>query len=221
MEKQSPIHALHVAANAKFIDICDWQIPVHYGSQVDEHHAVRQHCGVFDLSHLTVVDVGGRLATEWLRYLLTGDVAPLTHDQVLHCCLCRDDGGVIDHLFVYRLETERYRLIANAETRSRIHSWLEDERHDEIELSYPNEYALIAVQGPQSMQLLLKTLAPHVPLDSFRSLEKFKFCSVDGWLVSRTGYTGEDGLEVMLPAAQAASFWQACIDEGCRFAPHG
>jgi len=183
-------------------------------TSVDEHHAVRQQVGLFDLSHLTVIDVSGRGVTEWLRYLLTGDVARMSVGQVLHACLCRDDGGVIDHLFVYRLDDERYRLTANAETRPRVRSWLEDERHDEIDLAYPDDEVLLAVQGPASMQLLLKVLEPHVPLNSVRGLEKFQFFLSNGWLVSRTGYTGEDGVEIVLPEAQAVALWQALLDEG-------
>lgn len=216
--RRTPLHAAHEAAGATLVDFAGWRLPVRYGSLIEEHHAVRRAAGVFDVSHMTVLDIGGADATEWLRSLLTGDVATLTNGAALYACLCNEAGGVIDDLIVYRLEAQRYRMIVNAATREADLAWLERHKQGDVTLVQPADIAMLAVQGPHALDnaahAFERALPGRVDAAALAALERFHAMALEDLFIARTGYTGEDGLEIVLPAERAVPLFDALCAAG-------
>lgn len=192
-------------------------MPLHYGSQIAEHHAVRRNAGVFDVSHMTVVDVAGAGATEYLRHLLANDVGRLAEGQALYSCMLDARGGVIDDLIVYRradLQSGNYRVIANAATRERDLAWMRAACNNfDVALQVRDELAMLAVQGPAACELA----APQLPAPlatAALALRPFHAAESGSLFVGRTGYTGEDGWEILLPAADAGQFFDTLLGAG-------
>jgi len=213
---KTPLYQAHIDVNAKLIDFHGWQLPIHYGSQLDEHHSVRQSAGVFDVSHMTVIDIVGEHAQSWLRSILTNDVAKLDTTEALYSCLCNAQGGVLDDLIVYKLSDSRFRLIVNAGTRDKDIQWLQQHLRANVQLELPEDIAMLAIQGPYAeakLETALKTTAIDMDV---RSLKRFGAIEHAGWFVGRTGYTGEDGFEVILPAEHAPLFFSTLLDQGVR-----
>jgi aminomethyltransferase len=220
MLNQTPLHAVHQEMGGKLVDFSGWSMPVNYGSQIEEHHAVRRDAGMFDVSHMTIVDVLGPQAKQFLQYLLANDVARLqTPGKALYSAMLNPRGGVIDDLIVY-LMTWGYRLVVNCGTRAKDLEWIGQQADDfAVEVQERPELAMIAVQGPNArarVDALLSTeqQALVAPLGVFSGV----FLTGDraDWLVARTGYTGEDGYEVMLPGEQAEALWRALVNAGVR-----
>ena len=211
----TPLYDAHLAAGGKLVDFSGWQLPIHYGSQIDEHHAVRRTAGMFDVSHMTVVDVGGTGALAWLRRMLTNDVAKLEPGRALYSCLCNDSGGVIDDLIVYHIDNHQFRIVVNAATREQDIAWLQQHQADDVTLSFPEDLAMLAVQGPEAVPLAAHVLNDvlHNSVD-LAEVARFGAVQRGEWFVARTGYTGEDGCEITLPATLAADLWQRLLDAG-------
>lgn len=208
---RTPLFDAHRALGAKLVDFGGWEMPLHYGSQIEEHHQVRRDAGMFDVSHMLVVDVEGGEAKTFLLALLANNVGRLTQPgKALYSCMLNEEGGVIDDLIVYFLGEGRYRLVVNAATAENDFSWLESQRGrlaPRVRLAPRRDLAMIAIQGPNARR---KTWTAEPPLRSCSDrLGVFFGAGCAQWFVARTGYTGEDGFEVMLPAAQAAPFWGA------------
>ena len=211
--KRTPLHAAHLDAGARMAPFAGWHMPVAYGSQIDEHHAVRRAAGMFDVSHMTIVDAAGPDATAYLQRLLANDVARLDRRRggggctALYSCMLNERGGILDDLIVYRLGDDSYRLVVNAATRDKDLAWLAGQAGGfQVDLSERQELAMIAVQGPAGRE----AVAPLAPgTADVGALAPFAAVRTDGWLLARTGYTGEDGLEIMLPARQAPELWRA------------
>jgi len=207
--RRTPLFAAHVAAGGKMVDFAGWEMPLHYGSQLAEHHAVRAAAGMFDVSHMTIIDVAGDRATSYLRRLVANDVGKLQQSgKALYGTLLNDSGGVIDDLIVYRREAG-YRLVVNASTGDKVLAWLaanNDERVDIVEQAL----AMVAVQGPQAIDRfeVAAGWSAVTDIDPFSAVER------GAWMVARTGYTGEDGVEVMLPNAAAVTLWEALLAAG-------
>jgi len=205
----------HVEAGARMVDFVGWNMPINYGSQIDEHRAVRTDAGMFDVSHMTVVDIRGPQARAFLAYLLANDVARLREPgRALYSCMLNQAGGVIDDLICYFLDEQWFRLVVNAATRDKGLAWLARNGMDySISLTEHFELAMIAVQGPNARDrvhgLLPAELAAEVA-----SIRSFSAVSRDGYFVGRTGYTGEDGYEILLPGEAAGAFWNALRDAG-------
>ena len=214
MGLRTPLHDLHVALGAKMVDFGGWDMPLHYGSQVEEHHQVRSDCGVFDVSHMTVVDVAGVQAGEYLRRLLANDVARLDEvGKALYSVMLNASGGVIDDLIVYRT-AEGYRLVVNAATRAKDLAWLQAQAEGfAVELAERAELAMLAVQGPHAIERCLQLLSP-ARAAMVRELKPFRGLALGEWFIARTGYTGEDGLEIILPAAEAPDFFNELVGAG-------
>jgi aminomethyltransferase len=213
---ETPLHSIHLATGARMAPFAGYDMPLHYGSQLDEHHAVRAAAGVFDVSHMAQADVTGPQAEVWLRRVLAGDVARLTDGQALYTCLLNDHGGIVDDLLVYRLGAERYRLVLNAARRQVDLDWLRAQLAGlDAVLAPRGDLAMLAVQGPQARALADGGL-PAALRAPVAGLRRFTAAEHADWLVARTGYTGEDGYEIMLPAAEAAALWQALIGAGVR-----
>ncbi len=192
-----------------------WEMPLHYGSQLQEHHAVREQVGLFDVSHMTVLDVTGAAALDWLRLLLANDVARLpAPGAALYSAMLNERGGIIDDLIVYRLETG-YRLVCNAATRGRVNEWIARQaRGRAVKVIEWTDGAIIAVQGPAARAALGRVLPGHAA--AIAALAPFRTLWCGDWLVARTGYTGEDGFEILLPAAAATSCWRSLQAAGGR-----
>ncbi|ACO80833.1 glycine cleavage system aminomethyltransferase T [Azotobacter vinelandii CA] len=219
MGLRTPLYDQHLALGARIVDFGGWDMPLHYGSQVEEHHQVRRDCGVFDVSHMTVVDVLGADAGIWLRRLLANDVAHLkSPGKALYSVMLNERGGVIDDLIVY-LADFGYRLVLNAATRERDLDWIRGQAAGfVVELRERRDLAMLAIQGPKARartgELLAASRAALI-----HELRPFEGLTEGDWFIARTGYTGEDGLEILLPAAQAPDFFNDLVGAG--IAPGG
>lgn len=214
MGQRTPLFDLHLALGAKLMDFGGWDMPLHYGSQVEEHHQVRRDCGVFDVSHMTVIDVGGPDAKPWLRHLLANDVEQLqVVGSALYSTMLEPEGGIIDDMLVYLLDNG-YRLIVNAANRDKDLAWLHAQavEHDVV-VRHRNEMAMLAIQGPKA-RLRLSQVLDQGQAQVVQALKPFEARSVGGWYIARTGYTGEDGIEIMLPAAHAPALFNDLVGAG-------
>ncbi|MEP7275423.1 MAG: glycine cleavage system aminomethyltransferase GcvT [Betaproteobacteria bacterium] len=225
MSKTTTLHALHRAAGARMVDFGGWDMPLHYGSQIEEHHAVRRDAGMFDVSHMRVVDLHGEGAREFLRYALANNVDKLkAPGKALYSCLLGDDGGVRDDLIGYYLRDDFFRLVVNAATADSDLAWLaalRDRRGgpaDCIVLKPRDDLAMIAVQGPNARaktgQALPEWAAPTGVLAPFHAV--FAPGAQGDAFVARTGYTGEDGFEIVVPEGAAAPLWNALVAAGVK-----
>jgi aminomethyltransferase len=195
------------------VDLGGWDMPVNYGSQIDEHRAVRTDAGMFDVSHMRVVDLEGAGTRDFLRYLLANNVDRLkTPGKALYSCLLKPDGTVLDDLIVYLLRDDYFRIIVNAGTADSDIAWFRErlaERSWGAKLTPRPDLAIIAVQGPNAARVLPKALP--AASSAVSSLKPFHATLIPGaageLMIARTGYTGEDGFEVVLPAAEAAGLW--------------
>ena len=211
VSRPTPLTAVHRALGAKMVDFAGWDMPLAYGSQIEEHHRVRRDAGMFDVSHMLAADVRGGDARSFLRRVLANDVAKLqVMGTALYSCLLNEAGGVLDDLIVYFLAEDRFRLVVNAGTADRDCAWLGQQRArfaPSVVLEPRRDLAILAVQGPRARDRTMgasPALRPVAePLDYFQAVE------TDGMLVARTGYTGEDGFEIMAPAGRAVGMWHA------------
>jgi aminomethyltransferase len=199
------------------VDFGGWDMPVAYGSQIEEHQAVRRSAGVFDVSHMCIVDVTGARARDLLSRLLANDIGRLTTlGKALYTCMLNDSGGVIDDLIVYRMEGGDYRLVVNAGTRDKDMAWIGAHAASlDVSLLERRDLAMLAIQGPQARERTASLLS-YDGSRTVLALETFFAARLGEWFVARTGYTGEDGFEVMLPASEAGSFWQRLNGAGVR-----
>jgi len=215
MGSKTPLYEQHVEAGAKIVDFGGWDMPLHYGSQKDEHHAVRNNVGVFDVSHMTIVDLRGDGVREFLRQLLANDVVKLQEPgKALYTAMLNEGGGVIDDLIVYFMNETWFRLIVNAATREKDVAWIRQaaESHDVTVTERP-ELAMVAVQGPNARELA----APCIDAEwreQALALKLFTGMEAGDLFVARTGYTGEDGWEIVVPEERAADIWKQLIAAG-------
>jgi len=211
--KRTALYEAHRNAGGKLVDFGGWDMPLHYGSQIEEHHAVRRHAGMFDVSHMTVVDVKGEQAMAFLQYLLANDVAKLKQDgKALYSAMLNEEGGVMDDLIVYRMPCD-FRMVVNCATREKDLAWMRTQAESfAVELIERTDLAMLAVQGPEAIAKV-KAVCPQAA-EVIASLSVFQGLEQDGWMYCRTGYTGEDGLEVMIPDAQVPEFWEALLAAG-------
>lgn len=219
MGQRTPLYDLHVALGAKIVDFGGWDMPLHYGSQVEEHHQVRRDCGVFDVSHMTVVDVTGSQAKAYLQHLLANDVDRLqVLGKALYSGMLNEQGGVIDDLIVY-LTAEGFRVVVNASTRDKDLAWMQQQSAGfDVALQHQAGLAMLAVQGPQARAKTAE-LVSAARAALIQELKPFQGLPEGDWFIARTGYTGEDGLEIMLPAEQAPGFLNELVGAG--IAPAG
>ncbi|HUH40656.1 MAG TPA: glycine cleavage system aminomethyltransferase GcvT [Castellaniella sp.] len=218
MSSHTPLHAVHVALGAKMVDFGGWDMPLSYGSQLEEHHAVRQSAGVFDVSHMLNIDVAGGGAQDFLRRLLANDVARVAghSGKALYTCMLRPDGGVIDDLLVYFLAADSWRLVVNAGTAEKDLAWMRAQAAAwgaDVTLTPRRDLSMLAIQGPQARDLVWQ-VRPEWKAAT-QDLKPFTGTCIDeSTLVARTGYTGEDGFEVVLPASGVETFWNALLAAG-------
>ena len=217
MTQQTILNASHRALGARMVDFGGWDMPINYGSQIDEHHLVRRDAGMFDVSHMTVVDVRGTRVRAFLRYLLANNIDKLkTAGKALYSCMLNEQGGVIDDLIVYFMDEEFFRVVVNASTRDKDLDWMA--RHASAfgaTLQERRDFAMIAVQGPNARAKAAGLLSAAGAAKALK-LGKFVGAEIDGLFVARTGYTGEDGFEIMVPESEAVAFWQKLLDAGVK-----
>lgn len=215
MSKQTPLHTLHQQAGAKLVDFAGWDMPLHYGSQLQEHHQVRRDAGMFDVSHMAVTDISGAEAQAYLRYLLANDVAKLQQPgKALYSCMLNQTGGVIDDLIVYFINENQYRIVSNAGTRDKDAAWVREQAKPfKVTITARDDLAIIAVQGPNACAKT-NALFDTTQQKTLENLTPFMAAQIADYFVARTGYTGEEGYEIILPANMAADFWQKLIAQG-------
>jgi aminomethyltransferase len=204
------------------VDFGGWDMPVNYGSQIEEHHAVRRDAGIFDVSHMCVIDVRGPRVREFFSRLIANDVAKLKESgKALYSCMLNEAGGVIDDLIVYFLDENFFRVVVNAGTRDKDLAWMRGIAPSfGVELTERTDLAMLAVQGPNARTRVI-SLLPEQYRSLAQSLEPFYGKQLGDWFVARTGYTGEDGFEIMLPAGEAPGVWSRLNELGVKSAGLG
>jgi len=210
--QRTPLYQAHLAAGARMVDFSGWEMPINYGSQIDEHHQVRQNAGMFDVSHMTVIDIRGEQARVYLQRLLANDVARLTEPgKALYSCMLNPQGGVIDDLITYYLADDDYRVVVNAATREKDLQWMRKQAEPfDVILTEQTELAMIAVQGPKAREKVLSVL-PAEHAGSAAVLKAFFAGRFGDLFIARTGYTGEDGFEICVPNGQAEDLWNQLL----------
>ncbi|MBN8802715.1 MAG: glycine cleavage system protein T [Lysobacteraceae bacterium SCN 69-123] len=222
MTLKTLLNETHRSLGAKMVDFGGWDMPIHYGSQIDEHHLVRRAAGMFDVSHMTVVDLKGARTREFLRQLLANSIDKLkVTGKALYSCMLNAQGGVIDDLIVYFLADDLFRMVVNASTREKDLAWIR--QHAQafgVDVIEREDLAIVAVQGPQARALVAGLVAEgdRAALEKLGRFAALDVASADGvpLFVARTGYTGEDGYEVLLPQAAVVGFWNALLAAGVK-----
>lgn len=220
MGLKTALYDTHVSRGAKIIDFGGWDMPLSFGSQLEEHHAVRRDAGMFDVSHMCVIDLMGVRGREFLRFLLANDVGKLRiPGQALYSCMLLPGGGVIDDLIAYFMTESWFRLVVNAGTRHKDLAWIgEHAAPFGVAVRERTDLAMIAVQGPHAIAKTVPLLSAAHRAAAMQ-IPRFSGTTLDSWFLARTGYTGEDGFEIMLPAQEAAKTWEALLAHG--IAPAG
>lgn len=217
MLKQTSLIEEHRALKARLVDFAGWEMPIQYASQVDEHHAVRSHAGMFDVGHMRALDLHGTRGREFLSQLVANDVAKLKDvGKALYTCLLQEDGGILDDLIVYFLSEDCFRLVVNAGTAEKDFDWINAKAKPfGVEVRCREDLGIIAVQGPQARALAEKCLPPGLAPRA-AGLKPFNACWQQGLFIARTGYTGEDGYEMIAPHAAVLSMWKALSQAGVK-----
>ena len=214
--QRTPLNAVHRGAGARLVDFAGWEMPLHYGSQIEEHYAVRRDAGMFDTSHMLAIDAAGAVTGALLRYALANDVDKLREPgSALYSCLLREDGGILDDLIVYHMDADRYRIVVNAATAGKDQAWLDALRAQhfpQAALRPRRDLAMIAVQGPHAREKVWAAL-PDTRAPS-ESLQPFSAVVARDLFIARTGYTGEDGFELLVPAGTAEEAWKRLAAQG-------
>ena len=221
--QHTPLHAAHLALNARMVDFGGWDMPVNYGSQIDEHRAVRTDAGMFDVSHMRVVDFEGDAVREFFKHAIANNVDKLTTPgKALYSCLLNDNGGVIDDLIVYYFSETNFRVVVNAGTAEKDIAWfgqLNAEGKFNLSITPRRDLAIIAVQGPnareKTWQVLPDTRAQTQDIKPFNAAV-FPSTQYGELMLARTGYTGEDGFEIVVPATQVEALWNALAAAGVK-----
>jgi len=216
MGQRTPIYTLHVDAGAKMVDFGGWDMPIHYGSQLEEHHMVRQDVGICDVSHMTVIDLRGPQAKAYLQHLLANDVERLeVPGKALYSAMLNETGGVLDDLIVY-LDGDGYRIVVNCATLEKDLAWMSQQTSGfDCQLHERPELAILAIQGPNALAKVSAVVSPE-RADLIAKLKPFIGAWSGEWFIARTGYTGEKGVEIILPGTDAQNLWQALVASGVR-----
>ena len=214
--KHTPLYQAHIDAGGKMVDFGGWEMPLNYGSQIEEHHQVRNDVGMFDVSHMTTVDFKGVEAKKFLQTLIANDVEKLkTQGKALYSCMLNEAGGVVDDLIVYYQDDENYRMVINAGTTEKDIAWINAQAEGfDVAVEPKLDLAMIAVQGPNARAKVFEAM-PGVE-DVAGELKPFNSASLGGLFIARTGYTGEDGFEIMLPEKSAEFTWKMLMEVGVK-----
>ena len=208
MLKRTPLYQAHVDMGAKLVDFGGWEMPLHYGSQVDEHHKVRTDCGMFDVSHMRVLDLAGPDCRNFIRYLVANNVDKLqVPGKALYSAMLNPGGGVIDDLIIYFMSESWFRIVVNAGTAEKDIAWMREKSSGySVEITPRMDLAMIAVQGPNAREKLWQAIPGS--REATEALKPFNAAEYGAYFIARTGYTGEDGFEIMLPAGESDALWK-------------
>jgi len=216
---KTPLYEKHKELGAKIVDFAGWDMPVYYSSVIDEHVTTRTKAGLFDISHMGEIFVRGKNAASFLQKILTNDIENLSDGKAFYSCMCTESGGVVDDLFVYRFSSSKYMLVVNASNIQKDFEWLlkKKEFFEDVFLENKSEeYAKLDLQGPKSEDIL-KIIVPG----RITELKRFHFIELEvesvSTIISRTGYTGEDGFELYLPSGSASKVWDKILEVGSKF----
>ncbi|MBM7454817.1 aminomethyltransferase [Oceanisphaera litoralis] len=217
MTQQTVLHPQHLEAGAKMVDFHGWDMPINYGSQLDEHHVVRKDAGMFDVSHMTIVDVTGSQAKPFLQTLLANDVARANQPgKAIYSPMLNEQGGVIDDLITYFFAEDDYRMIVNSATRDKDLAWMSKQAQGfDVTLTERPELAMIAVQGPNAKAKAAQVFNAEQNA-AVEAMKPFFGVQAGDLFIATTGYTGEDGYEIVVPVDQAPALWNALKDAGVR-----
>lgn len=217
MSKKTALYDQHVKAKALIVDFSGWQMPLHYGSQIAEHHAVRKSAGIFDVSHMGVVEITGTDTVNYLRFMLANDIAKLKNTgDAIYSCMLNENGGVIDDLIAYRYTDAHFRLVINAGCREKDFAWLQlHAKKFDVNLKMRDDLCMIALQGPDAIAKLEFIFDKEI-FEKVSALKPFQFYTPTptDTVIARTGYTGEPGVEIILPVENALKTWEKCIALG-------
>jgi aminomethyltransferase len=216
--KRTPLYEIHRELGGKIIDFGGWALPVQYTGIIKEHNEVRTCAGLFDVSHMGEILITGNGAEEYIQKMVTNDISKMVEGRVVYSPMCYENGGTVDDLLIYKMGEESYLLVVNASNTQKDFEWLKDNYHGhDLSIRDVSEsYGLLAIQGPASQKILQK-ITPE-PLEGIRFFRFLQDIDVGGVkaLVSRTGYTGEDGFELYVPAHEAARLWKEILDAGAQ-----
>ncbi|AET70196.1 glycine cleavage system T protein [Desulfosporosinus orientis DSM 765] len=213
--KRTPLYEEHLAAKAKLIDFGGWEMPVQYAGVIDEHHTVRTKAGLFDVSHMGEIDVHGEEALAFVQMLITNDVTKIEDGKILYSPMCYPSGGIVDDLLVYRYDSQRFLLVVNASNTDKDFAWIKDQaKNFQVETeNISDQYAQLALQGP-----LAETILQRISSADLSQIHYYYFAhgEIDGvnCLISRTGYTGEDGFEIYVSPEYARQLWRKILEDG-------
>jgi aminomethyltransferase len=216
MGQRTPLYDTHVKLGAKIVDFGGFDMPLHYGSQIDEHHKVRQDAGMFDVSHMAVTDFKGARVRDYLKLLVANNVDKLkTRGRALYSCMLNAQGGVIDDLIIYYFDENWFRIVSNAGTRAKDRAWMKTAAREigGVEIIERDDLAIIAVQGPNAREKVYAALGENIR-EAAASLKPFHAAIIGELMIATTGYTGEEGFEIILPARAAPFTWQMLLDTG-------
>lgn len=214
--KKTALYDAHLDLDAKIIDFGGWEMPVQYSSIIEEHKAVRNQAGIFDVSHMGEILISGKQSKELVQRLITNDAAKLTKGQVVYTPMCYEDGGIVDDLLVYRLDLDKFLLVVNASNTTKDLRWVNKnaELFEDVKVEdRTNFYALIALQGPISREIINPLLEDDISDLKFYNFINTEIAGMEA-IVSRTGYTGELGFEIYLDSGNAVDVWGALMEEG-------
>ncbi|WP_119344196.1 glycine cleavage system aminomethyltransferase GcvT [Facilibium subflavum] len=214
MGYKTALYEMHQKAGAKMVDFAGWDMPIQYTSVMEEHHQVRKDAGMFDVSHMLTLDIKGGDAKRFIRYLLANDIARVAKEKAFYSCMLNENSGIVDDLIAYYFNDEFIRLVINAANRDSDTKWIKQHaKAFDVEIIVRDDLAIIAIQGPNARQKADKVLAEKAD-DAVKNLAPFAMVQSGEWMIARTGYTGEDGYEISLPAEKASVFWQHLQSEG-------
>jgi aminomethyltransferase len=218
---KTPLFEQHQALGARIVDFGGWALPVNYSSQIEEHHSVRNSVGMFDVSHMTVSDITGKETVAFLKYLLANDIGRAlgAPGKALYSCMLSERGGVIDDLIIYHLSRDHFRMVTNGATNQKVMAWLRQQswKFADVVVQERPELALIAVQGPNAIETVSRSFSDDSRNDlasMVNGLSRFQGDIIDDVFIGRTGYTGEDGVEIIVPEKQAVSIWTRMLKAG-------
>lgn len=216
MGNRTPLYSQHEALGAKIVDFSGWDMPVNYGSQIEEHHAVRKHAGVFDVSHMTVVELHGDNTAAYLDRLLANDFSRLSRPgQAMYSAMLQEDGGVLDDLIVYNTPSPVFAVV-NCGTREKDLAWMSKVGESfDVNVVERADLGILAIQGPEALTLAKQVVSPE-RREAVDELKPFQGTWQDSWFIARTGYTGEKGLEIILPGDELAGFWAGLLSVGVK-----
>ncbi len=217
MGHRTPLYDKHIELGAKMVDFGGWDMPIHYGSQLEEHHQVRRDAGMFDVSHMVVSDFKGDKVRDFLRALVANNVDKLkTPGRALYTCMLNSKGGVIDDLIVYYLNEQWFRIVSNAGTHDKDMAWMQAAAKEfGVAMTERSDLAMIAVQGPNAKEKVYAALGENLR-EAAGSLKPFHSVTIGELMIATTGYTGEDGFEIILPAKAAGFTWQMLLEAGVK-----